>query len=388
MFLNISQEELLKNHALATAREICQQPETWKKTVSQIKSIRPELTAFIQKVTSQPVYDVIFTGAGTSEFVGSSVFAYINHLVNFQAKSYGTTDILTSPSYFLSQEKPTLIVSFARSGNSPESKAVVELANAYCKNVYHLLITCNIEGALSKIGNTTPNAFAINLTPETHDESFVMTSSFSNMVLASLLAFDPNLENYVESTAVFGADLLSRFESIKNVVSEYNFERIIYLGASTLKGVAQESALKMLELTAGKVCTLFDTPLGFRHGPKSIINDQSLVVVYLNNECYARKYELDLIKEIARQRKGNKLMVVGANLQEVAEYADFTIELNNKTLPNCLLGLNDIIVAQLLAFYKALSFGITPDNPCPTGEVNRVVQGVVVYEYQKGGCQK
>lgn len=384
MLMNQENQYWENLHALDTVKEIFQQPSTWLKTLNQIKELRTEIDEFVSKVTRNQCYDVIFTGAGTSEFVGSSVFAYINHKVNYQAKSYGTTDILSSPSYFLSKDKPTLIVSFARSGNSPESVAVVNLANQYCNNVYHLFITCNVDGALSKIASQLSNAYAINLTDETHDQSFVMTSSFSNMTLASLLIFDANLETQVELLAKTGEETLANYRQYVDIVKSYNFERIIYLGANSLKGIAQESALKMLELTAGNVATMHDTPLGFRHGPKSIINDQSLVVTYLSNEEYARKYELDLVREMSGQRKGNKLLIVGANLtDEERSLVDFAIENGNGKLANCLQGLNDIIVAQILALYKALSYNITPDNPCPSGEVNRVVKGVIVHPYKE-----
>ena len=155
------------------------------------------------------------------------------------------------------------------------------------------------------------------------------------------------------------------------------------LGNIALKGVAQESALKMLELTAGKVATMYDSPLGFRHGPKSIINDNTLTVVYLSDDDYRRRYELDLVKEMAGQRKGNKIAVVyNKACAEAEELADYTIQFQVGTeMENIMLGLNFITFAQTLAVMKSLSLGITPDNPCPTGEVNRVVQGVTLYPY-------
>lgn len=303
--------------------------------------------------------------------------------MNHKAKSYGTTDILSSPTYFLSKTKPTLLVSFARSGNSPESVAVVNLANQYCENVYHLFVTCNKNGALSKIADELDNAYALNLTDETHDQSFVMTSSFSNMSLATLLIFDSSLEAKVECLVKVGNKILENEAVFENIVKEYDFGRIVYLGANTMKGIAQESALKMLELTAGKVVVAFDTPLGFRHGPKSIISYDTLTLSFMSNDDYARLYELDLVKEMASQRKTNKLMALTATKdEELQQLVDFYFETDGECLPNALLGIAYILVAQLLAYYKALSYNITPDNPCPTGEVNRVVQGVIVHEYK------
>ena len=176
-----------------TAAEINQQPATWRKTIKHVEDMKDELKAFIANVTDNEDYDIILTGAGTSEFVGNAIYTYVAKRTNFKTKSYGTTDLVATPEAYLSQNKKTLLVSYGRSGNSPESVGAVDVADEVCgSNVYHLFITCNAEGALSKAAETRDNAFAINLTPETHDQSFAMTSSFSNMMLATLLCFSLN----------------------------------------------------------------------------------------------------------------------------------------------------------------------------------------------------
>ena len=251
-------------------------------------------------------------------------------------------------------------------------------------------MTCNKNGALSKRADTTDNCYAINLTEETHDQSFAMTSSFSNMYLATYLCFHLNeLDDVlakVRKIAAAGQDFLdSKYEIAQKIVADYDFKRIVYLGSNTLKGTSQESALKMLELTAGKVVTMYDTPLGFRHGPKSIIDDTTITVVYLSDDPYTRQYEVDLIKEMSGQRKGNKIVAV-MNRQDdaVAELVDYTIVYGlDEEYENVLLGLDYILFAQTLAVLKSLSMSITPDNPCPTGEVNRVVKGVTLYPYTR-----
>lgn len=374
-----------------TATEINQQPATWRKTIKQVEDHKEEIKAFIENVTKHDDFDIILTGAGTSEFVGNAIFTYVSQKTNFKTKSYATTDIVSSPENYLSQNKPTLLISYGRSGNSPESVGAVEVADEVCgKNVYHLFITCNHEGALSKAAQTRDNAYAINLTPETHDQSFAMTSSFSNMMLATLLCF--SLDNYdevkteLEDIITTGEKMLAnKWEFFKNIVEDYNFNRIVYLGANCLKGIAQESQLKILELTAGKVATMYDSPMGFRHGPKSIINDDTLTVIYLSDNPYTRQYEVDLIKEMSPQRKGNKLVAVMNKMdEEVAGLVDyaFAFELE-KEHENAFLGFDYIMAAQVLALFKSLSYNITPDNPCPTGEVNRVVKGVILHPYTK-----
>ena len=386
---NMDDATLQSTSATFTATEIHQQPATWEKTCNQIRAMKDEIKTFMDKVLTQEDYDVIFTGAGTSEFVGNALYSYINRLCNYKAKSYGTTDITATPENYISPNKPTLLISFGRSGNSPESIGAVDSAEAVSNNLYHLFVTCNKNGALSKRAEKEANCLAINLTDETHDQSFAMTSSFSNMYLATLLCFSiDNLEETiakVNSLIEKATELVDkRYVEMKEVVDSYNFNRIVYLGSNTLKGIAQESALKMLELTAGKVVTMYDTPLGFRHGPKSIVNDDTLTVVYLSDNAYTRQYELDLIKEMSSQRKGNKIMAVcNVPCVEAKELSDYYYCFDAEAKDSVFNGLDYIVCAQLIALFKSLSLNITPDNPCPTGEVNRVVKGVTLYPYTK-----
>jgi len=385
---NYTEEQMKENFSTYTIHEIYQQPATWRKTCAQLASCKDELQKFLDQVVKAEDFDIVLTGAGTSEFVGNSLYHALNKKYDFKVKSYASTDIVPNPEDTLSRTKPTLLVNFGRSGNSPESVGSVEAAEVVCENIYHLFVTCNSEGALSKLADKHDNCFALNLTPETQDKSFAMTSSYSNMYLATYLAL--NLDRLDEITAAVekicaaGENFLNnQYEAVAKIVSEFDFDRIVYLGNIALKGVAQESALKMLELTAGKVATMYDSQLGFRHGPKSIINDNTLTVAYLSDDRYRRRYELDLIREMAGQRKGNKIAVVyNTDCEEVKELADYTIQFNvGEAMENVMLGLDFIMFAQTLAVMKSLSMSITPDNPCPTGEVNRVVKGVILYPY-------
>lgn len=385
---NISAEKMQETSSTFTLQEIYQQPATWKKTCAQLAACKNELQAFLDQVVKQDDFDIVLTGAGTSEFVGNSLYQALNEKYGYKVKSYGSTDIVPSPEDFLSRTKPTILVNFGRSGNSPESLGAVEAAEVVCQNLYHLFVTCNHEGTLSKLADDRKNCFAINLTPETHDQSFAMTSSYSNMYLATYLAF--NLDRLDEITekmdkiCAAGEEFLNnQYVFVQKIVNEFDFKRIVYLGNVALKGVSQESALKMLELTAGQVATMHDSPLGFRHGPKSIIDDTTLTVVYLSDDEYRRKYEIDLIKEMGPQRKKNRIAVImNTPCDGLEDLVDYSLQIKiGEPMENVMLGLDYILFAQTLAAFKSLSLGITPDNPCPTGEVNRVVKGVTLYPY-------
>ncbi len=390
MIFDRNEEQWKEVGSYWTSKEIFQQPETWLKTFNQVKAEKDSIKTLIEKVTSQDDYDIILTGAGTSEFVGNSIFPYLSPLNNFKVKSYGTTDIVACPEDYISRTKPTLLVSFGRSGNSPESVAAVEAANEVCENIHHLFVTCNHDGALSKYAVGKDNCYAINLTPETHDQSFAMTSSYSNMYLATVLSFnidkldelEPIVKDIVDKTSKFHQ---SGYETCKKIVDEFDFQRIVYLGSNCLKGVSQESALKICELTAGKIMTTFDTTMGFRHGPKSVVCPGSLEVVYLSDDPYTRQYDVDIVKEMAPERNGNKILVVSSyDDPSVKDLGDYFISFNNeKRYNNVYLGLEYVNVAQIIAVYKSLKCGVRPDTPCPSGTVNRVVKGVNIYPYSK-----
>jgi tagatose-6-phosphate ketose/aldose isomerase len=389
MVFNKTEEQWKKSGAYWTSREIYQQPETWLKTFEQIRKEKDAISSFIEKVTSQPDYDIILTGAGTSEYVGNSIFPFLATLNDHKVKSYGTTDIVACPEDYLSKTKPTLLISFGRSGNSPESVAAVEVANAVCENICHLFVTCNHDGALSRFAEGKDNCYAINLTPETHDQAFAMTSSYTNMYLATVLSFltdkldeyEPVIRELAENVKKIHQEY---FGCLEKLVDEFDFSRIVYLGSNCLKGVSQESALKMCELTAGQVMITFDSTMGFRHGPKSVVCPGSLDVIYLSDDPYTRQYDLDIIRELSPERNGNRIMAVSSYADpEVEKLVDYFVTFENKDrYDNVFLGLEYINIAQCIAMLKSISMGIKPDTPSPSGVVNRVVKGVTIYSYR------
>jgi len=380
-----NEEFYVNEKSIHTAREIYQQPEVWLKTMEILKNVKGELTEFMAQFNKDTV--VYLCGAGTSEFVGNTIELFINNKGLYNVQSVATTDIVSNPQYYFKKDAQTLVVSFGRSGSSPESTATVNLANQICDNVYHLVVTCNKDGHLAKESVSKENYFPIILPEETHDKSFAMTSSYTSMMLATVVAFDiNNFDNYGPMVNQFVAKaeniLENKFDVINKLVDEYDFERIIYLGNGSLKGMAEESALKILELSAGEVAVKHDSILGFRHGPKSIINDKSLTVFYLSDNPYTRKFEIDLMKEMKHEQKGNEFLIV-SNKKVELEGFKYVVELNQEeTKHEFELALPYIIVGQLVGLKKASKLNISSDNPCPSGEVNRVVEGVIIYDYK------
>lgn len=373
---------------LNTAKEIIQQPDTWRESVKNLIKNKIEIKSFIDSFLSKNAFRIILTGAGTSAFAGEVCEPYLTSLLNKRVEAIATTDLVASPKSYFIKDIPTLLVSFARSGNSPESVHAVNLASQLVDDLYQIVITCNENGKLAKNTVNDEKSLLLLMPPQTNDLGFAMTSSFTTMVLNAMAVFNiDNIENFSSDVDKLSNSVNDFIEdNIEKVTSLANedFERIVYLGSSTSKGIARESALKVLELTAGKVNASYDTPLGFRHGPKSVVDDETVSVIYISNDEYTRKYDLDLAKEMLAHKKNDKVVIVGDNIEEdILNKADyvFNVENINYTVENeVLLPLQQIIFGQMLSFLKSVNLGITPDNPCPTGEVNRVVQGVILHE--------
>lgn len=373
---------------LNTAKEIIQQPDTWRESVKNLIKNKIEIKSFIDYFLSKKEFRIILTGAGTSAFAGEVCEPYLTSLLNKRVEAIATTDLVASPKSYFIKDIPTLLVSFARSGNSPESVHAVNLATQLVDDLYQVVITCNENGKLAKNTVNDEKSLLLLMPPQTNDLGFAMTSSFTTMVLNAMAVFNiNNIENFSSDVDKLSNSVNDFIENnIEKVTSLSNedFERIVYLGSSTSKGIARESALKVLELTAGKVNASYDTPLGFRHGPKSVVDDETVSVIYISNDEYTRKYDLDLAKEMLAHKKNDKVVIVGDNIEEdILNKADyvFNVENINYTVENeVLLPLQQIIFGQMLSFLKSVNLGITPDNPCPTGEVNRVVQGVILHE--------
>ncbi|THE13741.1 SIS domain-containing protein [Enterococcus hirae] len=393
----LPEKDLKEIGASITTREVKQQPELWKKTVEILEEKQVELTKFLDTLKEQAKdkkIHVIFTGAGSSQYVGDTIVPYLNEHGDTQRylfHSFGTTDIVASPKEYLFSDEPTILISFARSGNSPESIAAVNIADKVVGSIFHLAITCAKKGQLAQEATEKENSFLLLMPEKSNDAGFAMTGSFTCMLLSALWLFDTTdqatKKQYVHDLVKIGQDILSRDKEIERLLT-IPFNRLAYLGSGSLSGATREAQLKILELTAGKVATIFDSSMGFRHGPKSFVNEETLVIGFINNHLYTRHYDLDILEEI--HGNGIAAKVIGIAQVSDANFSgdNFFLESTAEKLPDAYLSLVMILTAQVIALYTSIKVGNTPDTPSPTGTVNRVVKGVVIHDYlmeEKGG---
>jgi len=384
-YLGYDQQTLVEMGAIHTAEEISQKPLVWKKVYEDILRKQPAIQEFLEKAFSVSER-IILTGAGTSAFIGLSLRGIFQRKTGVITEAISTTDLVSHPQDYFTSDVPTLIISFARSGNSPESAAAVTLADRSCTKCFHLIITCNPEGKLAH--HPAKEKFVFALPEESNDQSLAMTSSYTGMLLTGLLMADMkdvvSLKETMDTLIKYGEKVISYYADELKEIAQRNFTRAVFLGSGPLFGTATESHLKLQELTDGKIICKHDSFLGFRHGPKAVIDKSTLVVYLFSNDTHVLQYERDLVNSM---KKGNRpLLEVGVIESQMADIKldhVFYFSENGAKLPEEFLAVCSVLPAQVLSFFRSIHLGLRPDSPSDSGAITRVVEGVNIYPRKK-----
>ena len=378
------------NHgATATGREIHQQGDCWQKIPALLAATDPALKSRLHTALHDARATIAFSGAGTSAYVGDILAPAIQRHSRAHCLATASTDLVAQPAGKLPRDAHGFLFAFARSGNSPESVASLEKAAAVAPRLAPVAVVCNAHSSLADYSGK--HGHICLMPPETHDESFVMTSSFSTMTLYTLglcyEALDLPLPDYAALAAAqrHTSDTYYTSPALNTLATA---KRIIYLGSGPLYGAARESALKILEMTAGKIPTMAETTLGFRHGPKSLINGETAVCFFVSGDPYTQQYDRDLALEVLGDGNAAQVLIF-APAAFLARYPELAASRAHVIAFDAALdGEDDAALAPLYVQYAqlsglrcALDAGISPDNPSPDGSVNRVVRGVTLYPY-------
>lgn len=366
--------------AAHTAREIAQQGACWRKIPALLAATPPSIQQAVADALTRAGDAVVFSGAGTSAYVGEILAAALSPDAQGYCLARHSTDMVSNPAACLPKGARGVFFTFARSGNSPESLDSLAKLRAIAPDMLPIAITCNPDGALAR-----GDELSCLMPEETHDQSFVMTSSFSTMTLftAALCRKALGLPALDTAQAAQAADhILDTFWESRALHELAQAKRLIFLGSNALWGAARESALKILEMTAGAIPTMAETALGFRHGPKSLIDEDTAVIIFASNDAYTQQFDRDIAVEV-RSSRARQVLVIGsaAFFARYPELADCGIAAIPDGAPEEVAACLDVIYAQLLGLRLAVNRGIAADNPSPSGEVNRVVQGVTLYPY-------
>jgi tagatose-6-phosphate ketose/aldose isomerase len=358
---------------LDTAEEIAQQPRLWRELAAHLAREQAAIAAFLGDSLRAPALRVILTGAGSSAYLGEIVADEINAAWPCQVRAISTTSLLTHPALYLESGAPTLLVSFGRSGSSPESTAAVQLVRDLVPDARFLNITCNPEGALARDNAQDSATFNLLMPAASCDRGFAMTSSFTCMLLAALGVLDPGFApERLDALASLAEEALESWAAPVAQLAALPVSRVVYLGSGPLEALAKESALKILELTGGKVLAMANSALGFRHGPKAAVNNETLVVLFRSTDPLSRRYEQDLLAELQRDQVAVRCLTVGTA-------ADIGVDA--PAWPDAWLAPVWLLMAQQYALHQSAQQNLRPDNPFTGGIVNRVVQGVTIYRH-------
>jgi tagatose-6-phosphate ketose/aldose isomerase len=369
-----SEEEQDRAGYKHTLREILQQPATITATCEGMLASSEQL-----KKICRTVHGVVLTGSGSSEYVGHCVSFALQQNLRIPVETIATGALLTHGKKALPPTRPLLMVSMARSGDSPESASSLLRMLEADPGVSHVVITCNANGKLASQFRDDKRVIVISLDERTNDRSLVMTSSFTAMAIAArglgLLDAPDKYRTIARHTSATIKGLLEHSGDALLSAGQLGFNRAVYLASAPRHGSAREAGLKMLEMTAGRVATLAETYLGLRHGPMSFLDKQTLAVCFLSSNPVTRAYEADVMRELDRKNLGLCKVILGEDIPaDLKRPGDVVAEC--KGLSN--LGdedgaIVDVVVAQLLAFGRCLKEGLRPDSPSEKGIINRVV---------------
>jgi tagatose-6-phosphate ketose/aldose isomerase len=371
-----------------TAREIAQQPETWGETLQIFKQNQERICSFLESIglqaplESRPV--VMLVGAGTSDYIGHALTLLLRQQWGCEVLACASTELLPNLDEYVVAGRRYLWISFSRSGDSPEAVAVVEQAIKLHPGIAHLVITCNAQARLITICKEAEHACAIVLDDAVNDRSLAMTSSFTNMVLmGQCLAHAWSIEEYsaiVEQLVRAGREFMPQAEEEAERLSLLGLSRACMVGTGSLASVARESALKVLEMTAGQMSTMSETVLGLRHGPMAALDARTLFVCFVSGEERRANYAADLLREVGEKGITAERIAIGpaAAREKIAPYCESYLAIDDG-LADAYRPVVDVIFGQLLGFYGSIARSLKPDSPSPGGVINRVVEKFKIY---------
>ncbi|MFZ0901701.1 MAG: tagatose-6-phosphate ketose isomerase [Candidatus Sulfotelmatobacter sp.] len=387
--LNLSREEKIERGLLYTPAEIAQQPATWESTFSIFQEHRTRLADFLgdagfgDPVCPKPA--VFLVGAGTSDYVGRSLVHLLRRLWKCEVIAVPSTSLLTHGEEWLIPGQRYVWISFSRSGDSPEGVSVLEKALVSHPDIHHIVVSCNAEGRMIRCTAGKRQAFAVALDDAVNDRALAMTSSFSNMVVfGQCMAHVHNFTQYeaiLSQLVEAGKTFLPHAADAAAALAAEPFERVCFIGSGALEGVAVESGLKVLELTAGGILTMSESAMGLRHGPMAALDKTTLLVAYLSSDEKVARYERDLLQELKRKRLVKTQIAVGGHSRPPLDgFAERHLSPDIRTaVPDDCRPPVDVLFGQLLGLFFSLRCNLMPDRPSPDGVISRVVQNVRIY---------
>ena len=270
------------------------------------KSIKEQfpLWAKAPAVSPQP-FDGLYVavGCGSSYYIAQSVAAAMNRHGQ-RALAVTGNEWASHSAAYVTPGDSVRVIAISRSGESTET--VLALREAQKKGIHVIGITCESGSTLAKEADTV-------IYSETHPrEGVVMAASASLMLLEGLRFAGVEINGPAIAKA---AEVLLQANEDQLREAVKGRTHFVYLGASELHGVAQEGALKLMEMSISFSQAYH--PLEYRHGPMSLVDDQTLIVLLYHPDT--AQDEAKVASEM--QEKGARVIGIGGP-------GTYSIELN------------------------------------------------------------
>jgi len=335
-----------------TYEEIGEQSIAWEATLVHILQQEEKVRGFFQEGGFR---EAIFIGCGSTYYLSLAAASIFQALTGVRARALPASELLLFPHSSLLRKEPALLVAISRSGETTETLRAVQLfKEGYGKEV--LAVSCQEESRLM-----THASLAL-MAKEAKERSVVQTRSFVSMFLvaqlcAGIAAERPDYCRQLRALPARGKRLVAEESSlIQKIGEELNFRRFFFLGSGPNYGLACEAMLKMKEMSLS-YSEAFHF-LEFRHGPKSMVDEETLLVGLLSDA--ALRYEVALLAEM--RGYGAKTLVLAEEGERGELSADYLILLRSG-LTEMARGILFMPLLQLLAYHRATAKGLDPDRP-------------------------
>jgi glucosamine--fructose-6-phosphate aminotransferase (isomerizing) len=334
-----------------TWQEILSQSQIWQSTLDGFAAGRPALEAFLERAD----YDqVIVVGCGSTYYLAQCAASTLTHWTGIPARAFPSSEVWLFPNSI--PRGRSLLLAVSRSGTTTETlRALERFREAVGGPV--LTITCYPESPLAQQAD-----FAL-AAPDAQEQSIAQTRSFTSMLLltqaltAAIMQDDAMLAHLGRLPGLLD-DLLGRLGDLPHHLgADLTIDRIFFLGAGSLYGLANEAMLKTKEMSLSYAEAYH--PLEFRHGPMSMVNERTLVVGLLSDT--GQPEQVRVLKDM--QELGARTLALVEDGSALAGWRpDHVLELHSslsewERLPLYLPPL------QLLAYHRAVGKGLDPDNP-------------------------
>jgi glutamine---fructose-6-phosphate transaminase (isomerizing) len=340
------------SHGAFTLEEILSQPACWRASLRDLEE-SGALKATVERFSRSQEW--MFIGCGSSYYVAQAAAATLTTLTGLRAEAVAASELLLFPELVLAAKSNFVPVLVSRSGRTSEVLKAAELLAG--RGIPTLGISCAPGQALEKLVTSTI------VLPAADERSTVMTRSFTSMLMAlqavaASLAGKQDFLSAQRSLAQAGEELVGTLpQRLREFVSGHSFADYVCLGQGALYGIACESALKLTEMSVSYGQS-FHT-LEFRHGPKSIVGRETLIVFLLSETGYSA--ELEVLEEV-KKLGGTTLVVANRGDERARAAADLLVELGADAPEAARLPLY-LLTAQLLGLYTGIKKGFDPDKP-------------------------